>query len=212
MRTLSQNCELTLQKLRTKKIMNKRAFPNIWCIVFFPVLRPLTCGRQSRCPGWTYKLPGGQKFSIKLPRLSVGFPQRRPLNLIERPQVYKLPRGAIYKPPCVHLINNPFFAIHQVFALSNKAFWPSQVMDVRAVGSRTSSQKKHFPALRAMGRKFLARAVHRTSISRPKTFSLGCCSVPELLLNLLSVPKLLPDPFWKGGPPIVLYRSWVFSN
>ena len=32
--------------------------------------------------------------------------------------VYKLPWGAIYKPPCVRLINNPFFAIHQVFALS----------------------------------------------------------------------------------------------
>ena len=31
--------------------------------------------------------------------------------------VYKLPRGAIYKPPCVLLINNPFFAVHQVFAL-----------------------------------------------------------------------------------------------
>ena len=30
----------------------------------------------------------------------------------------KLPRGAIYKLPCVQLINNPFFAIHQVFALS----------------------------------------------------------------------------------------------
>ena len=31
--------------------------------------------------------------------------------------VYKLPGGAIYKPPCVQLINNPCFAIHQVFAL-----------------------------------------------------------------------------------------------
>ena len=27
---------------------------NIWCIVFFPVLKPLACGRQSRCLGWTY--------------------------------------------------------------------------------------------------------------------------------------------------------------
>ena len=35
--------------------------------------------------------------------------------------VYKLPRGAIYKPPCMQLINNPFFAIHQVFALSINA-------------------------------------------------------------------------------------------
>ena len=31
--------------------------------------------------------------------------------------MYRLPRGAIYKPPCVQLINNSFFAIHQVFAL-----------------------------------------------------------------------------------------------
>ena len=42
--------------------------------------------RQSRCLGWTYKLPGGQKFSIKLSPLCVRFPQRRPLNLIERPR------------------------------------------------------------------------------------------------------------------------------
>ena len=60
---------------------------NIWCIVFFPVLKPLACGRQSRCLGWTYKLPGGQKFSIKLSALSVGFPQRRPLNLIKDPSL-----------------------------------------------------------------------------------------------------------------------------
>ena len=38
---------------------------NIGCIVFFPVSRPLTCGRQSRCLCWIYKLPGGQKFSFK---------------------------------------------------------------------------------------------------------------------------------------------------
>ena len=82
---------------------------NIWCIVFFPVLKPLACGIQSRCLGWTYKLPGGQKFSIKLSPLSVRFPQTRPLNVIKKTSVYKLPRGAIYKPPCVQLTNNPFF-------------------------------------------------------------------------------------------------------
>ena len=88
----------------------------MYCI--FPVLKSLACGRQSRCLGWTYKLPGGEEFSIELSPLSVGFPQRRPLNLIKRPTpIYKLPRGAIYKPPCVQLINSPFFAIHQVFAL-----------------------------------------------------------------------------------------------
>ena len=66
-------------------------------------------------------MPGGQKFSIKLSPLSVRFPQRRPLNLIEKTPIYKLPQGAIYKPPCVQLINNPFFAIHQVFALLLKS-------------------------------------------------------------------------------------------
>ena len=44
---------------------------NIWCIVFFPVLKPLACGRQARCLGWTYKLLGGQKFSIKFSPLSL---------------------------------------------------------------------------------------------------------------------------------------------
>ena len=64
---------------------------NTWCIVFYLVLKPLTCGRQSWCLGWTYKLPGGQKFSIKLPPLSVGFPQRRPSNLIKRPRFINSP-------------------------------------------------------------------------------------------------------------------------
>ena len=36
---------------------------NAWCAVFFPFLTPLTCGRQSRCLGWTYKLLSDQKFS-----------------------------------------------------------------------------------------------------------------------------------------------------
>ena len=92
----------------------------MYCI--FSVLKPLTCGRQSRCQGWTYKLPGGQKFSFKLSHLSVGFPQNKKTG------VYKLPRGAIYKPPCVQLINIPFFAIHQVFArsiLTSKSVWPA---------------------------------------------------------------------------------------
>ena len=96
----------------------------MYCI--FPVLKPLACGRQSRWLAWTYILPRGQKFSIKISPLSIfsplsiAFPQRRPLNLIKRPGVYKLPGGAIYKPPCVQLINNPVFAIHQVFALASK--------------------------------------------------------------------------------------------
>ena len=56
-------------------------------------------GRQSRCLGGTYELPGGQKFSIKLSPLSTGFPQWIPLNWIKKTSIYKLPRGAIYKPP-----------------------------------------------------------------------------------------------------------------
>ena len=72
---------------------------NIWCIVFFPVLKPLACGRQSRCLNWTYKLPGGKKFSIKLSPLSLGFSQRRPLNLIKRPR--------FINSPGVRFINHP---------------------------------------------------------------------------------------------------------
>ena len=34
---------------------------------FFPVLKPLACGRQSRCLGWTYKLPGGQRLVLSFP-------------------------------------------------------------------------------------------------------------------------------------------------
>ena len=40
---------------------------DICCIVFFPVLRPLACGRQSRCLGRTYKLPGGQNCFARPP-------------------------------------------------------------------------------------------------------------------------------------------------
>ena len=43
------------------------------------------------------------------------FTPRQP-DVSKRPQ-FILPRGAIYKPACVQLINNPCFAIHQVFAL-----------------------------------------------------------------------------------------------
>ena len=76
---------------------------NIWCILFFPVLKPLACGRQSRCLDWTYKLPGGQKFSIKISALSVGFPHRRPLNLIKRPQ--------FINSPGVRFINHPAWSL-----------------------------------------------------------------------------------------------------
>ena len=69
--------------------------------LFFPLLMPLACGRQSRCLGWTYKLPRGQKFSIKLSALSVGFPLRRPLKLIKRPEFTNSPGvGFINHPKC----------------------------------------------------------------------------------------------------------------
>ena len=55
----------------------------MYCI--FPVLKSLACGRQSQCLGWTYKLLGDQFLVIKPSPLSVGFPQRRPSNLINRP-------------------------------------------------------------------------------------------------------------------------------
>ena len=94
---------------------------NIWCIVFFPVLKPLACGIQSRCLNWVYKLPGGQKFSIKLSPLSVGFPERRPLNLIERPQFINSPRVR-FIPPCLQLINKPCFCYTSSFCTVNSSF------------------------------------------------------------------------------------------
>ena len=91
---------------------------NIWCIVFFPVLKPLTCGRQSRCLGWTYKLPAGQKFSFKL---SPSF--WRPLNLIDRPQFINSPGvrfittlRAIYK-------DASFLLTVEVFLLTVRLFY-----------------------------------------------------------------------------------------
>ena len=87
---------LTENRMQTLQVIDS---VNFWSIVFFPVLKPLAFGRQSQCLGWIYKLPGGQKFSIKLSPLSVGFPQRRPLNLITRPR--------IINSPGVRFINHP---------------------------------------------------------------------------------------------------------
>ena len=97
---------------------------------------------------------------IKLSPLSVAFPQRRPLNSIEIPQF-------IINHPCVQLINNPFFAIHQVFALSRLspkprvskcmilkmasfpsfeklAFWYSFCLGVSLAAPRGVSKRKGF--------------------------------------------------------------------
>ena len=62
----------------------------LMCYISFSVLKSFTCGRQSRCPGWTYELLGGQKFSFKLSSLSVGFPLK--FNKKDR-SVQKLPPG-----------------------------------------------------------------------------------------------------------------------
>ena len=90
----------------------------MYCI--FPVLKPLACGRQSQCLGWTYKLPGGQKFSIKTFASFCRISTEKTFKFNKMTPVYELPRGAVYKPPCAQLINNTFFAIHQVFALSTE--------------------------------------------------------------------------------------------
>ena len=68
--------------------------------------------------------------------------------------VYKLPRGAIYEPPCLQLINSPFFAIHQVFALSIKTSFATPAAPYRSLPgppgpeSRKSLQRvsRHLPA------------------------------------------------------------------
>ena len=53
------------------EMRNFDSVTNLMCCIF-PILKPLTCGRQSGCLGWIYRLPGGQKFSFKLSSLSVG--------------------------------------------------------------------------------------------------------------------------------------------
>ena len=86
----------------------------------FPVLKPFACGRQSRCLGWIYKLPSGLKLVLNFPSFCRNSTEKA-FNFIKNAVIYKLPRGAINKPPCVPFINNPSFAIHQVFALSRFA-------------------------------------------------------------------------------------------
>ena len=46
------------------------------CIVFFPVLKRLACGKQSSCLGWIYKLSGGKESSLKLPLFLLDFYSR----------------------------------------------------------------------------------------------------------------------------------------
>ena len=65
------------------------------------------------------------------------FHREKTFKCNKKTPVYKFPRGAIYKPPCVQLINNTFFAIHQVSALST---YPSD-----RLGKGFESQNPHFP-------------------------------------------------------------------
>ena len=89
----------------------------MYCI--FPVLKPLACGRQSRCLGWTYKLRGGKKISSRLSLLSVGFPQRRPLNLIKRPRFINSPGVRFINHPACSLKTTPFL----LYKLVEKCRW-----------------------------------------------------------------------------------------
>ena len=56
-----------------------------------------------------YKLPGGQKFSIKLSLLSVGFPERRPLNFIKRPRFINSPGARFIDHPATVRIPSFFY-------------------------------------------------------------------------------------------------------
>ena len=72
----------------------------MYCIFSCPEL-PSLGGDKPRCLGWIYKLPGRQKFCIKLSPLFVGFPQRKPLDLIKRRQFINSPGVRfINHPPC----------------------------------------------------------------------------------------------------------------
>ena len=119
---------------------------------FFPVLKPRACSRQSRCLDWTYKLPGGQQFSIKLSPLSVAFPQR-PFNLVKRPQLKNSAGVRFRKHPACSLyrdrkISPKFFRpkffrgrprgmsvpkclFYPGFGGPDRSFWPDVRRDVR---------------------------------------------------------------------------------
>ena len=87
-------CKTLLDDLQTQKTSHSALFSClckyfIYCI--FPVLKLLLGVDNSGSLRWTYKMPGGQKFRFKLSPLSVGFSERRPLNLIKKTPVCKLP-------------------------------------------------------------------------------------------------------------------------
>ena len=106
-RTKAQKFRGKFQSIFRKKIRSSKK-------ILRTIHQAVTCGRQSRCLGWTYKLPGSQKFNIKLP-LFLWISTEKTFKFNKKTPVYKLPRGAIYKPPCVQLINNLFFLLYIKF-------------------------------------------------------------------------------------------------
>ena len=82
-------------------------------------------------------------------------------------------------------------------------------MDVCAFGSRMSVKKNCFPALCAMGWKFLGRDVRPDilpdvrGISRPNILCLGCLSVPERKGE--GTRRMCLYPWWQSTCPIYLH-------
>ena len=113
----------------------------MYCISF-PVLKPLACGRQSRCLGWTYTLPGGQKFRIEFSALSVGFPQRRPSNLIKIPQFINSPGVRFINHPACSLSTTPFFCNKSSFCTAKKKTSPLFALDSSSLSPPPNQKKK----------------------------------------------------------------------
>ena len=75
--------------------------------VCLEIVFSLASGRQSRHPAVDLELPCGQKSSFKLSPFTA-----QNFKLTNKTQVCKLRRGAVYKPPCVQLMNNALFSLH----------------------------------------------------------------------------------------------------
>ena len=90
---------------------------NIWCIVFFLFRSPSPAAHNHGAWVGLINCLAARDLVLNSPsfcRIS----REKTSKFSKKAPVYKLPQGAIYKPPCVQLISNPFFVIHQVFALS----------------------------------------------------------------------------------------------
>ena len=112
MRTLRQSCEQTLQKLRTNRIMNKRALLRYLCLFWFG-LRSIN-SVQTRCivKGEAQKSPlfwrfsGGFRFSQD--RLLSRNSTRKPLNLIKSVIFTNTPckSTCLYNAPSMHTVDS----------------------------------------------------------------------------------------------------------